>query len=112
MNEMKSQEAPFRDLKLDEIRGLIDEGYEIVDVREDWEWNKGHVPGARHVVLNALLANPAAQKFRDRTIFVCAMGERSSVASEMAVALGVRDVVNFRGGTKAWKEAGLPLETP
>jgi hydroxyacylglutathione hydrolase len=109
---MKSQEAPFRDLKVDEIRKLIDEGYEVVDVREGWEWNKGHVPGARHVVLSSILANPTAHKFRDRTIFVCQLGERSSVASEMAVALGVKDVVNFRGGTKAWKDAGLPLETP
>ena len=108
--EMKNQEAPFRDLKIDDIRKLIDEGYDVVDVREDWEGNKGHVPGARHIVLNTLLANPSAQKFRDRTIFVCAMGERSAVASEMAVALGVKDVVNFRGGTKAWKDAGLPLE--
>jgi hydroxyacylglutathione hydrolase len=105
--------ATFRELKLDDVRKLMDEGsYDIVDVREDWEWNKGHVPGARHVVLNAILANPTAQKFRDKTIFVCLSGERSSVASEMAVALGVKDVVNFRGGTKAWKDAGLPLEMP
>ena len=110
--ETRKEEAPFRDLKLDDIKKLIDEGYDVVDVREDWEWNKGHVPGARHVVLNTLLANPSGQKFHDRTIFVCAMGERSVVASEMAVALGVNDVVNFRGGTKAWKEAGLPLEMP
>jgi rhodanese-related sulfurtransferase len=109
---MNNQTAPFRDLKLDDIRKLIDEGYELVDVREDWEWKKGHIPGARHVVLSSILANPTAQKFNDRTIFVCAVGERSAVAAEMAVALGVEDVVSFRGGTKAWKEAGLPLETP
>jgi len=107
------QDEGFKELKLDDVRKLMDEGgYDIVDVREDWEWNKGHVPGARHVVLNALLANPTASKFRDKTIFVCLTGERSSVASEMAVALGIKDVVNFRGGTKAWKDAGLPLETP
>jgi hydroxyacylglutathione hydrolase len=109
---MNNQVTPFRDLKLDDIRKLIDDGYEVVDVREDWEWNKGHLPGARHVVLNTILSNPTGQKFRDRTIFVCAVGERSAVAAEMAVALGVKDVVSFRGGTKAWKEAGLPLETP
>jgi hydroxyacylglutathione hydrolase len=108
-----SQDQEFKDLKLDDVRKLMDEGgYDIVDVREDWEWNKGHVPGARHVVLNSVLANPSAAKFRDKTIFVCMTGERSSVASEMAVALGVKDVVNFRGGTKAWKDAGLPLEVP
>jgi hydroxyacylglutathione hydrolase len=110
---MNEPVTTFRELKLDDVRKLMDEGtYDIVDVREDWEWNKGHVPGARHVVLNSLLANPQAQKFRDKTIFVCLTGERSSVASEMAVALGVKDVVNFRGGTKAWKDAGLPLEMP
>ena len=105
--------TPFRELKLDDVRKLMDEGdYDIVDVREDWEWNKGHLPGARHAVLSNILANPKDQSFRDRTIFVCAVGERSAVAAEMAVALGVKDVVSFRGGTKAWKEAGLPLETP
>ena len=110
---MTEQTAPFRDLKVDEIKKLIDAGgREIVDVREDWEWNKGHLPGARHVVLSSILANPTGQSFRDGTIFVCQVGERSAVASEMAVALGVKDVVNFRGGTKAWKDAGLPLETP
>jgi hydroxyacylglutathione hydrolase len=110
---MSDRETPFRDLKVDDIKRLVDEGgREIVDVREDWEWNKGHLPGARHVVLSSILANPTAQKFNDGTIFVCQVGERSAVASEMAVALGVKDVVNFRGGTKAWKDAGLPLETP
>ena len=108
-----TQEELFKELKLDDVRKLIDEGgYDIVDVREDWEWNKGHLPGARHVVLNALLSNPSAQRIRDKTIFVCQTGERSSVASEMAVALGTKDVVNFRGGTKAWKDAGLPVEVP
>ena len=107
------EEAPFRDLKIEDIRKLIDEGgRDIVDVREDWEWNKGHLPGARHVVLSSILSNPTAHAFNDGTIFVCQVGERSAVASEMAVALGVKDVVNFRGGTKAWKDAGLPLETP
>lgn len=109
---MTEHSAPFRDLKVDEIKKLVDEGHDVVDVREDWEWNKGHVPGARHVVLSSILAYPGRQKFNDGTIFVCQVGERSAVASEMAVALGVKDVINFRGGTKAWKDAGLPLETP
>jgi hydroxyacylglutathione hydrolase len=109
---MTQQQAPYRDLKIDEIKKLIDDGHPVVDVREDWEWNKGHLPGARHVVLASILANASGQKFEDGTIFVCQVGERSAVASEMAVALGVKDVINFRGGTKAWKDAGLPLEVP
>jgi len=106
------QEAPFREAYVEEVQRLIDDGHAVVDVRETWEYNNGHVPGARHVVLAALLANPGGQRFDDGTIFVCEIGERSAVASEMAAALGVQNVINFRGGTKAWKQAGLPLERP
>src|SRR5436189_870224 len=109
---MTEQTAPFRDLTVDAIKELVDAGRDVVDVREDWEWNKGHLPGARHVVLSSILADPTGHTFKDGTIFVCQVGERSAVASEMAVALGVKDVVNFRGGTKAWRDAGLPLEKP
>jgi rhodanese-related sulfurtransferase len=107
-----STDQGIRDLKLDDIRKLIDEGYEVVDVREDWEWRRGHLPGAQHRVLASIIAKGPNQAFNDRTIFVCEVGERSAVAAEMAAALGAKDVVNFRGGTKAWREAGLPLEKP
>jgi len=105
-------ETPYRDLKLDQVRELIGDGYEVVDVREDWEWEQGHIAGARHVVLASILARPDLHRFRERTIFSCEVGERSAVAAEMAVAQGVQDVVNFRGGMKAWREAGLPVEKP
>jgi rhodanese-related sulfurtransferase len=105
-------ESGFRDLTLDDIKPLIDSGdYDVVDVREGWERERGHIPGSRQVVLASILASPAAHQFMDHTIFVCQVGERSAVASEMAVALGVKDVVNFRGGHKAWQEAGLPMDT-
>ena len=105
-------DAPYRDLKLDQVRELIGDGYEIVDVRENSEWEQGHIVGARHVVLASILARPDLHRFRERTIFSCEVGERSAVAAEMAVAQGVQDVVNFRGGMKAWREAGLEVEKP
>lgn len=107
-----TEQTAFREAQVGEIQHLIDDGYEVVDVRDDWEWKKGHIPGARHVVLNDILKAPQAHRFRDRTVFVCAVGNRSAIASEMAVALGTKDVVNFRGGTDAWRKAGLPLEMP
>jgi hydroxyacylglutathione hydrolase len=110
MTAIKNYEEGFREAGVDEVKRLLDEGYEIVDVREDWEWDRGHIPGAKHVVLGRLLADPTGYKFSDRTVFQCQVGERSAVASEMAVALGVKEVVNFRGGFGAWKQAGLPVE--
>jgi len=51
--DMTDQQAPFRDLKVDDIKKLIDEGYEVsTSARLGME--QGHVPGARHVVLNAI----------------------------------------------------------
>jgi rhodanese-related sulfurtransferase len=108
---MSEQETSFRDLQLDEIKPLIESGeYDVVDVREGWERERGHIPESRHAVLSQILADPHKQQFRNRTIFVCEVGERSAVAAEMAIALGVEDVVNFRGGHKAWREAGLPMK--
>jgi rhodanese-related sulfurtransferase len=109
---MTNQEAPFREAQLDDVKKLIEDGYELVDVRDYWEWNKGHIPGARHVFLDEILKSPQTHKFRDRTVFVCAVGNRSAIAAEMAVALGAKDIVNFRGGTDAWRKAGLPLDIP
>ncbi len=109
---MTEPQVGYRDLTIDEIRRLIDDGYEVVDVRENWEYERGHIPGARHVVLASILANPQRRMVNDRSILVCEVGERSAVASEMAVSQGAQDVVNFRGGTKAWRDAGLPMERP
>lgn len=111
MTAENEYDSGFREAFIDEVKKLKEQGYEVVDVREDWEWQRGHIPGARHVVLSQILANPSGQSFSNKTVFQCQVGERSAVASEMAVALGVKDVVNFRGGFAAWKEAGLPVET-
>ena len=75
---MSEQDESFRDLKLDEIKGLLDSGeYDVVDVREGWERANGYIPGSRHVVLSSILANPQGHQFRDKTIFACEVGERS-----------------------------------
>ena len=110
--EAKNEDGPFKEVHVDEVQKLIDDGYEVVDVRDYWEWDKGHIPGARHLFLDEILKQPEKRKFRDRTLFVCAIGNRSAIAAEMAVSLGTKDVVNFRGGTDAWRKAGLPLEKP
>ena len=109
---MTSEEASFQRVHVDEVVRLIDSGYQVVDVRDDREWSQGHIPGARHVTLAAILANPGIHDFKDKTIFVCAVGERSAVAAEMGIALGARKVVNLEGGTNAWVAAGLAIEVP
>ena len=82
---------------------------DIVDVREPAEWSRGHLPGARLVPLDRLRANARALLPRDGIIFVCAAGVRSQTAARLADALGIKDLYNLAGGTRAWTNAGLPL---
>jgi rhodanese-related sulfurtransferase len=82
---------------------------DIVDVREPAEWSRGHLPGARLVPLDRLRANTRGLLDRDGIIFVCAAGVRSQTAAKLAEAIGLQNLFNLTGGTRAWANAGLPL---
>jgi len=82
---------------------------DVVDVREDREWQGGHLPGARHVPLERLRAAPDASLRRDGVMFVCAAGVRSQTAARLAEARGLKKIYNLSGGTRGWANAGLPL---
>ncbi len=86
-------------------------GLEIVDVRDNREWSaSGHIPGARHVPLETLRADPDAVLARDHAVmFVCGKGVRSLAAAKLAERLGFDRVYSLEGGTKEWARAGLPL---
>jgi rhodanese-related sulfurtransferase len=102
---------PFRWIDVDEAKTLLDgTQVQIIDVREPWEYKNGHIPGALSAPLNTLLRQPQQYLKGDAFLFVCAVGERSAVACEMASALGFEHVYNLDGGTHAWMSRGLPLE--
>lgn len=91
-------------------RELVAQGALLVDVREDWEWAAGRVPGALHVPLDEL-ASRAGELPRDRTVVVvCRSGNRSAHATAM-LRDGDVDAVNLDGGLRAWSAVGLPLVT-
>lgn len=82
---------------------------QLIDVRQDHEWEAGRIAGARHLEL-AELAAAAATLARDRPIvFYCRSGVRSAMATEAFAEAGF-DAHNLAGGLIAWAGAGLPLE--
>jgi len=85
--------------------------YDVVDVREPGEWRQGHIPQSRLVPLQTLLRAPRQHLCRDRILFVCAVGQRSAVACEMAAAIGYTEIYNLEGGIKEWSARGLPMVT-
>ena len=87
---------------------LVDQGAVVVDVREQAEWDAGHIPGAIHLPLGEI-ARRHSQLPRDtQLIAVCRTGNRSALATESLRRAGLR-VENLEGGMKGWKKSGLPL---
>jgi rhodanese-related sulfurtransferase len=81
---------------------------ELIDVRRDYEWEAGRIPGARHVEMNDLTAAVDSVP-RDRpVVFYCRSGSRSAMAAD-AFRLAGFDSYNLAGGITAWVERGLPL---
>jgi len=82
---------------------------QLVDVREQYEWDAGRIPGARHVELERL-AGRSGQIDRERpVVFQCRLGMRSAMATTAFRASGW-EAYNLAGGILAWVEAGLPLD--
>ncbi len=84
---------------------------EVVDVRDEAEWAKGHVPGARQVSLASLREDARPHLRRDGVLFVCAGGVRSETAARLALEHGLTRVYSLVGGTQSWIKAGHPVAT-
>jgi len=85
------------------------DGAPIVDVREDHEWDAGHIAGAQHIPLGQLSASAASLPADQPVVFQCKSGGRSLMAAQALRASG-RPAYSLAGGLHAWQDAGLPLE--
>lgn len=81
----------------------------ILDVREDDEWQAGHIPGATHVPLGELAERAATLSALHPIYVVCRSGKRGLEGTTLLRAAGF-DALNVEGGMQAWQEAALPLE--
>jgi molybdopterin/thiamine biosynthesis adenylyltransferase/rhodanese-related sulfurtransferase len=94
-------------------RELLDSGEPLVlDVREQDEWDEGHLPGAIHIPRGNLESRiERAEPDHTRQIVVyCAAGNRSAFAAKTLEELGYEDVVSLAGGFTDWKRNGFPVE--
>jgi len=87
------------------------EELEIIDVREPYEWQLGHIPGARLVPLGRIAAEiPLLDKHRE-TILYCKVGVRSMFAAKQLADAGVSEVRNLAGGILRWIDEVDPTMT-
>jgi molybdopterin/thiamine biosynthesis adenylyltransferase/rhodanese-related sulfurtransferase len=78
------------------------EKLEIIDVREPYEWEIGHIPGARLVPLDRIAEEIPRLDKRRETILYCKVGARSAYAAQQLARAGVADVRNLAGGILRW----------
>jgi sulfur-carrier protein adenylyltransferase/sulfurtransferase len=78
------------------------EALEIIDVREPYEWEIGHIPGARLVPLARIAEEIPRLDKRRETILYCKVGARSLRAAHQLADAGVTDVRNLAGGILRW----------
>jgi rhodanese-related sulfurtransferase len=82
----------------------------IVDVRENDEWEDGHIPHAIHLSRGTIELD-IEEKVPDPNAVIichCGGGGRSALAAESLQKMGYKNVRSMAGGFKAWKQAGLP----
>jgi rhodanese-related sulfurtransferase len=81
----------------------------LIDVRESWESEQQHVPGALLIPLGEV-AGRLDEIPDDRDVFVhCRLGGRSAKAVDFLREHGRPRAINVVGGIEAWEEAGLPV---
>jgi rhodanese-related sulfurtransferase len=88
----------------------LPDGLLVLDVREDEEWQAGHVEGSLHVPMMELGARYAELPDAQQTLVVCRVGSRSAHAAGFLIQQGI-DAVNLDGGLVAWARAGRRLVT-
>jgi rhodanese-related sulfurtransferase len=89
---------------------LGDGSAQLIDVREGYERDTGHIAGSRHIEL-ARLASEAETIDRDRpVIFHCHVGSRSLMAAQAFRQAGF-DAWSMAGGMEVWEQEGRPVQT-
>ena len=84
----------------------------VVDVREQDEWDEGHIPGAVHIPrghLESRIERLAPDTARPVVVY-CSAGNRSAFAAKTLAELGYEDVVSLAGGFTDWKRNGFPVQ--
>ena len=98
----------------DDIKARLDRGdkFVLVDVREESEYAKDHLPGAIHLG-KGVIERDIEQRVPDTAtpmVLYCGGGFRSALAADNLQKMGYTNCVSMDGGWRAWTEAGLPTE--
>jgi rhodanese-related sulfurtransferase len=98
---------------VDDVKKKIDDGskFTLVDVREESEFTKDHLPGAIHLGKGIIERDIEARvpDLDTEIILYCGGGFRSALAADNLQKMGYTNVISMDGGIRDWREKGYPL---
>jgi rhodanese-related sulfurtransferase len=103
----------IREVTVADVKAKLDRGekFHLIDVREESEWARDHLPGAIHLGKGVIerdveqrLPNPS-----EPIVLYCGGGFRSALAADNLQKMGYTNVVSMDGGIRGWHEKGFPL---
>jgi rhodanese-related sulfurtransferase len=111
VNDAKTR---VRETNVQEVKKKLDAGDKLVlvDVREESEWARGHLPGAVYMG-RGVIERDIEQKIPDKSaplVLYCGGGFRSALSADNLQKMGYTNVVSMDGGWRGWNEAGFPTE--
>jgi rhodanese-related sulfurtransferase len=104
-----------RETTVDDVKDRLDRGekFVLVDVREESEWAKDHLPGAIHLG-KGVIERDIEQRVPDLStplVLYCGGGFRSALAADNLQKMGYTNVISMDGGIRDWRERKFPLAT-
>jgi rhodanese-related sulfurtransferase len=84
---------------------------QVLDVREESEWQSGHIPDSVHVPYHDIHSLPEGIDPSKPVAVICASGQRSAVGASLLKAHGASEVIHVvNGGVGTWERLGFPIE--
>ena len=94
----------YKDINAEEAKNLISKNSELImiDVREPFEYENGHIPGSKLIPLGELSSELHKLNQDSSILLICRSGNRSSQAANLLVEKGFKQVYNLAGGIINW----------
>ena len=110
---VEDAKSRVRELTADDVKAKLDRGEQflLIDVREESEWAKDHLPNAVHLG-KGILERDVEERIPDtgaEIVLYCGGGFRSALAADSLGRMGYTNVWSMDGGIRDWRDKGYPL---
>lgn len=110
VNDAKTR---IRETNVDDVKSRLDKGekFTLVDVREESEFAKDHLPSAIHMG-RGVIERDIEERIPDHAtsiILYCGGGFRSALSADNLQKMGYTNVLSMDGGVRDWRQRGYPF---